>query len=119
MKRGPSAYLIDIQRACAAVVTFTQGFDLQMYLADALVRSAVERQLLNMGEALSQLSRQDPQLAARVPRQRKLIGFRNILVHGYAGLNDSDIWEAVQLHLPELKTSVDALIQELGQGPAA
>jgi len=118
MKRESSAFLSDIQLACASVVTFTQGFDLEMYSADALVRSAVERQLQNMGEALSQLSRQDPELAAKVPRHRKLIGFRNILVHGYAGLNDSEIWEAVKLHLPGLQAAVETLIQELGQGPA-
>jgi len=118
MKREPSAFLSDIQVACAAVVTFTQGFDLDMYSADALVRSDVERQLQNMGETLSQLSRQDPDLAAKVPRHRKLIGFRNIVVHGYAGLNDSDIREAVQLHLPELQAKVEALIQEPGHGPA-
>jgi len=45
MKRESSAFLSDIQLACASVVTFTQGFDLEMYLADALVRSADERQL--------------------------------------------------------------------------
>ena len=118
MKRPSSAFLLDIKLACASVNSFVQGFDLNRYLADELVRAGVERKLLNIGEALSQLARQDPELALRVPRYQRLIGFRNVLVHGYSGLNDIEIWRALHDNMPGLQTAVEALLQELAQPPS-
>ena len=80
----------------SAINTFVSGVDLERYASELLLQSAVERQLQNIGEALSQLSRLDPVLGARVPRQRQLIGFRNVLVHGYAGLNNAEVWRVLR-----------------------
>lgn len=82
-----------------------------------MLRSAVERQLQNIGEALSQLARLDAALAARVPQHRQIIGFRNVLVHGYSGLNNAEIWRVIQEDLPRLLATVDALLLEAGQSP--
>ena len=102
-----------MQQACAAIGRFVEGANFERYAAELLLRSAVERQLQNIGEALSQLSRLDPALAARVPRQRQLIGFRSVLVHGYAGLNNAEVWRTLHENLPELQSSVTALLEEL------
>lgn len=113
MKRDPSAYLWDMQQACAAINDFVQESSLESYAANLLLRSAVERQLQNIGEALSQLSKLDAALASRVPQQRQLIGFRNVLVHGYAGLNDAEVWRVLHENLPELHLAVTRLLEEL------
>ena len=113
MKRAPIAFLWDDQQACAAIDTFVSGVDLRHYEADLLLRSAVERQLQNIGEDLSQLSKIDPAVAARVPRQRQPIGFRNVLVHVYAGLNQPEIWRVLHENLPALHAAVTALVDEL------
>ena len=113
MKRDRSAYLWDMQQACAAISRFVQDTSLESYVADLMLRSAVERQFQNIGEALSQLSKLDSVLAARVPRQRQLIGFRNVLVHGYAGLNDAEVWRVLHENLPELHEAVTRLLDEL------
>ena len=110
MKREPSAYLWDMQQACLAISSFVTGVGEDRYLSDLQLRSAVERQLQNLGEALSQLSKLDATLAAQVPRHRQLIGLRNVLVHGYAGLNNSEIWQLLQMHLPDLQTAVAQLL---------
>lgn len=116
MKRDPSAYLWDMQHACLAITSFVRDIGFERYATDLLLRSAVERQLQNIGEALSQLSRLDPVLASRVPRHRQLIGFRNVLVHGYSGLNDAEVWRTLQQHLPELHRAITALQTEIGAG---
>ena len=41
-----------------------------------------------MGEALAQLTRVDAGLAGQISDQRRIIAFRNILVHGYADVDD-------------------------------
>ena len=113
MKRDRSAFLWDIQQACSAISSFVSGATLERYASELLLQSAVERQLQNIGEALSQLSRLDPVLVARVPRQRQLIGFRNVLVHGYAGLNNAEVWRVLHENLPELHAAVTKLLEEL------
>jgi uncharacterized protein with HEPN domain len=114
MTRDPASFLWDIEQACRLVGSFVEGADLGTYEANAMMRAAVERQLQNIGEAVSQLSKIDPQLAARIPRQRRLVGFRNVLVHGYAGLNNAEVWRVLHENLPELEARVKELIAERG-----
>lgn len=110
MQRDPRAFLWDIQQGCVNVQKFLHGIELADYLANLLLRSAVERQLQNIGEALAQLARLDPDTAAQVPEYRQLIGFRNVLVHGYASLNHHEVWRAIAQSLPPLRQAVDRLI---------
>ncbi len=44
---------------------------------------------------------------------RDVIGFRNVLVHDYLGLNLDRIWEIVTESLPKLKPSVDRMLADL------
>lgn len=113
MRRDPRAYLWDIQQGCLNVQTFLIGISIDEYLQDLLVRSAVERQLQNIGEALAQLTRAAPDLASRVPDYRQLIGFRNVLVHGYASLRQEEVWRAIAESLPPLLGVVKTLLAEL------
>ena len=114
MRRDPRAYLWDIQQGCLNVQSFLHGISLAEYQSKLLLRSAVERQLQNIGEALAQLAKLDPQLAARVPEYRQIIGFRNVLVHGYATLNHDEVWRAIAESLPPLQSAANALLAGLG-----
>ena len=117
MAREPAAYLWDIQHAGNAVMDFLQGVAFEQFATDLLLRSAVERQLQNMGEPLAQLGRLDPDLAKQVPDHRAVIGFRNVLVHGYATLDQQVVWKVIQRDLPELPRAVDAALTSLGPPP--
>jgi uncharacterized protein with HEPN domain len=114
MKRASAAFVWDIKHACDAIEDFLDDVDFSSYENSLLLRSGVERQLQNIGEALSQLAKQDTQLAARVPKYRQLIGFRNVLVHGYSGLNHAEIWQVIEKELPGLSKAATALALELG-----
>lgn len=65
MPRDPRAYLEVIVEACQAISAATQGRDLPAYLANRLVRSAVEREFIIIGEALVALSRRAPSFSRR------------------------------------------------------
>lgn len=67
MERDPRASLWDVERAARTVAGFIAGRDYAGYLADTMLRSAVERQCESIGEALAQLAKEDPALAARIP----------------------------------------------------
>ena len=113
MRRDPRAFLWDIQQGCLNVQSFLSSSSLADYQSNLLLRSAVERQLQNVGEALAQLAKLDPDLAARVPEYRQIIGFRNVLVHGYATLNNDEVWRAIAESLPPLQSTAHALLAGL------
>jgi len=87
MPLEPKKYLYDIQEAASRIVDFTSGKTIDDYRANAMLRSAVERQFEIIGEALAQLARLDEKTVARVSEHSRIIAFRNILIHGYAGID--------------------------------
>jgi uncharacterized protein with HEPN domain len=52
MDHSPKAYLFDIEQACDEIEEFTRGMTYQEYSGNALVKAAVERKFLMIGEAL-------------------------------------------------------------------
>lgn len=60
--RDVRAYLFDIAEACGLVLEFTNGKAAVDYASDPMLRSAVERQLEIVGEALAQALRHHPDL---------------------------------------------------------
>lgn len=107
-------YLWHILSASDAIARFVEGMDADRYAASEMVYSAVERKFEIIGEALGQLSRLDPTLAARVPDVRRIIAFRNILIHGYASIEHIRVWETAEGSLPALRKTITALLDELG-----
>jgi len=79
-----------------------------------MMRAATERQFEIMGEALTGLRRVDPDLAASVPDLPRIIAFRNILIHNYAEIDDSRVWEVVQDHTSEVLALANRLLAEYG-----
>jgi uncharacterized protein with HEPN domain len=112
MKREPRAFLWDIVQACNALQQFLSGVAFSEYLVDLQLKSAVERQLITVGEALTQLSRLDPAGAARIPEYRQVIAFRNVLVQGYASLRDDEVWRAIDQNLPQLLAAAEKMLAE-------
>ena len=82
MKHEIKAYLHDIQ-AGAYILEFTAGMSLEDYRGNALVKAAVERKFAIIGEALVRLRREQPELLESISDTEKIIGFRNVLAHGY------------------------------------
>lgn len=71
---------------------FTSGKTLADYRVDDLLRSAVERQFKIVGEAMNKLAGVDEGTARQITNFQRIIAFRNILIHGYADLDDSLVW---------------------------
>jgi uncharacterized protein with HEPN domain len=115
MPRDPRAYLWDVREACSLIGEFVAGISYEDYCTNALVRSAVERQFEIVGEALSQLAKTDAALASQVPEHRRVIAFRNVLIHGYAALDHQLVWRVIQQDLPGLHAAVDGLLASLNQ----
>ena len=117
MRLEAKKYLFDIQKATNLLAQFTAGRELADYLRDAMLRAAVERQFEIIGEALTQLAKLDGELAARITEHRRIISFRNILIHGYADVDDRLVWDVIATKLPGLKQEVQALLSGPGMVP--
>ncbi len=117
MRRDPRAYLWDARAAVDRILEFTRGRSLDDYLADAMLRAAVERQFEIVGEALSQLTKAEPNIAQRIPDIGEIVAFRNVLIHGYAAVDHRTVWRTVEEDLPRLRTRLGELLSELGETP--
>lgn len=112
MRLEAKKYLYDIHQAADRVAAFTAGKRFADYEGDAMLRAAVERQFEIIGEALAQLARLDQALASRITEYRRIIDFRNILIHGYAEVDHRIVWDIVESKLPTLRREVAALREE-------
>lgn len=113
MQRDPRAFLWDVREAALAIQTFTAGMDDAAYASNDMVQAAVERKFEIIGEALNQLSKLDEALATRLPDLPQIVAFRNQLIHGYASVNVSTVWNVAQAALPPLLITVRLLLDEL------
>ena len=104
--------LWDSQQCAERIARFTAGKTFTEYLADEYLRSAVERQFEIIGEAMSQLRRVDPGIAAAVPELPRIIAFRNILIHGYASVDNRLVWGVLETDLPTLRATIGRLLAE-------
>ncbi len=110
MRLESQKYLFDIQQAADRIARFCEGKKFEDYRSDELLRSAVERQFEIMGEALSQLAKHDPEVAERIKDHRKIIAFRNILIHAYATVDDRIVWGVFEGDLPALRATLTELL---------
>ncbi len=84
------------------IATFVDGKDWVDYADDAMLRSAVERQFEIVGEALNRLSRVDPDVAAQIDDLPRIVAFRNVLIHGYATIDDTIVWQVATDRIGDL-----------------
>ena len=104
-------YLWDAHRAAEWIVNFTAGRSYNEYLTDKMLSSAVERQFEIIGEALIRLRRTEPETAAMVPDVSDIIGFRNVLVHDYDGIDVQEVWATIQRDVPKLLSALADLLR--------
>jgi uncharacterized protein with HEPN domain len=103
--------LKDIQDAAGDVAGFARNKSIDDFLADKQLRMAVERGFEIIGEALSQLRKIDPATVQRISDWQAIIGFRNVLIHGYGQVDHTKTWDIVQTELPTLRAELTALMK--------
>jgi uncharacterized protein with HEPN domain len=104
--------LWDARHAAERIARFTAGKVFTEYEADEYLRSAVERQFEIIGEAMSQLRRIDPATAAAVAELPRVVAFRNILVHGYANVDNRLVWGVLETDLSPLRATLGRLLAD-------
>jgi uncharacterized protein with HEPN domain len=99
----------DIIDACEKIQRFTAGMDFAVFAADERTRDAVIRNLEVIGEAAKNLP---DDVTARAPsvEWRKIRGMRDVLVHGYFGMDVRVVWSTATTKLDALMRAVRNLL---------
>ena len=98
-------YLSDVLYAIELIENFTESItEFQNFEKDLKTRSAVERQLSIIGEAVNAFDKNFSDYSLQNTRQ--IVGFRNRLIHAYDSIDASVIWAIIKNHLPLLKNEV-------------
>lgn len=118
MQRDSRAYLNDILEAAAASQAATVGVTIETYSSNRLIRSAVARGFIAIGEALRVISQQAPDLFNRIPEARQIIDFRNQLTHEYPSIGDLIVWGCIQGGLPLLAGYCLHVLYQLNRNPS-
>ena len=110
MDRNISKYLFDIKTAIGEVELFLTQRPRQyhVFIEDHMFRSAIERQIGIIGEAMSKILKLDPNIP--IENAKNIKGTRNYIVHAYDTLEPHIIWNIVINDLPKLKLEVHALL---------
>jgi uncharacterized protein with HEPN domain len=111
MDHDPKAYLFDIQQACDEIKEFTHGMSFEEYIHNAMVKAAVERKFLVIGEAITKLKKEHPEILKKITDHEKIIRFRNVLVHGYDMIDDTTVWSAITDSMPTLRHEVEKILK--------
>ena len=106
--------LEDIRNAADFVRTATNGVELDQFKQDRMLRQAVERNFEIIGEAMRRLEKDDPDTAASITDYRRIIAFRNLLIHGYDVIDPAIVWSAIEVDLAPLLKDVQALLSSVG-----
>lgn len=110
--RNPQKYLYDIINCSEFVLQLTKDKTVDDYKNDRVFRSALERELQIIGEAMLQLDRMSPETVEKISEHRSIIGFRHVLVHGYDSLDPDTVWNVVEVKIALLlKQAQDLLLQ--------
>ncbi len=112
MQRSPQAYLLDILDACDSVESLLRGIDLDSYENSRAIRSAVEREFIIIGEAVGLLGRAAPEVFARITDAPVIVGFRNVLAHEYAAVDNEAVLGVAEHSLPLLRDECQQLLEE-------
>ncbi len=101
-------YLTHIQQAITRIEEYTaQGRE--QFINSHLIQDAVMRNFEIIGEAVKQLSDATREKAPHIP-WTQIAGFRDVLIHGYMGVDLDEVWSVVDRHLQELKAATNQLL---------
>ena len=117
MQPKDRGYLWDMLVACGDIIDFLNGISIEDFSGNKMIRYAVERQLIVVGEAASHIS---DAVRTGFPHieWRSIVGLRNILAHDYGEILISRIWKVGTDRIPELKNALEKILSEGEKGAA-
>ncbi|NQV32371.1 MAG: DUF86 domain-containing protein [Phycisphaeraceae bacterium] len=107
-----AGFLWDIREASLDIIEFTSGRTFNEFESNKMVRFAVERQILVIGEAAKGISSALKVKTPGIP-WGAIIAQRNILAHEYGEILVERVWRVAKDNIPELLKQIEPFIPDM------
>lgn len=111
MSREWQLYVADMKACCQRVSEYTAALSREEFLSRRLVYDATLRNIELLGEAARNIPADARALAPGIP-WRRIVAVRNVLIHGYLGIDDDIIWDIVRNENEKLLAALEKLEAE-------
>ena len=105
-------YLQDILDAINELESYFVDYPMQFenFEKDFLRRSATERKIEIMGEAMNRILKINPTFT--LPNTKEIINTRNRVIHGYDSVTPEFLWGLIIKHIPILKKDIEQILSQ-------
>lgn len=101
-------FLEDILEAISKIESYTESLTFEEFQKDEKTIDAVVRNFEIMGEAVNNIPESLKEEYPEV-EWKEVIGFRNIMIHEYFGVDTEAVWETIHSNLPGFKNKITKL----------
>ncbi len=103
-------FLFDIHESIESIENYLgDKRDFKVYMANKMLRRAVEREFEIIGEAMNRIDKLDSTID--ISSKKQIISMRNRVIHGYDKIDNEIIWGTIVRHLPNLKVEIQQLLK--------
>ena len=107
--RSQKLYFSDIIESITKILEYTKGIDYDKFTKNSMIFDAVVRNFEIIGEAAKSISDKIKSEYPDIP-WADMVGMRNILIHGYFGIDYSIVWNTIEL-LPHFLKDISGIQQ--------
>jgi len=112
LKRSDKFFLEDILECIDKIEMYTKDLSYEDFVEKQMVIDAVVRNLEVIGEASKNIKDDARKKYSSIPWNR-MIGLRNIIAHGYFGVDLSIVWKIITKNLPDTKSLIVEMYKHL------
>lgn len=103
-------YLKHIRDECEYLIEKSEVLTREKFIDDETLNRAFVRSLEIIGEAAKKTSDEFKQKYPDV-NWKEMAGMRDVLIHGYFGINYNIVWDVVVNHIPSLLNKIEEIIK--------
>lgn len=105
-------HLKDITMSGEKILIYIKDMDYDAFVENRVVYEAVIYNFIIIAEASKRIITTNPELSDELPEVKRIIGFRNYIVHAYDSVDEPIVWAAAQNSLPIYLNKVRELLQK-------
>ena len=104
-------YLEDILTAIRKIEKYTRNLNFEVFSSDEMIIDAVIRNFEVIGEASAKIP---DNIKERYPdvEWKEAIGFGNILIHDYFGVDVEAVWDTIRKNLPGFRKNIMNVVKD-------